>query len=92
VHSFERIAKDALRCRRVHEVILVRTGTEHVGVVQHVQVRRATSGVLRRRSINVDDALLGFLNAGKLVADRIVTNELDANFTVCPLFQIADKL
>ena len=40
MHFLKRITQDALRCGRVHEVVLVRARTEHVGVVQHVQVRR----------------------------------------------------
>ena len=92
MHFFERVAKNFLRLRVVHEVVLIGPRPEHVGVIQDIQKRRATGRVLRRRRIDVHNALLGFFNAGQLTADLVVTDELDANLAIGPLFEVTREL
>lgn len=82
-------AQEAVGRGRVEEMVLVCAVTEHIRVVQNVQVRRAARRVLCGRRIDVNDALLAFLNAGRLAANLVVADKLDANLAICAAFDVA---
>mmetsp|Transcript_28538 Transcript_28538/g.53634 ORF Transcript_28538/g.53634 Transcript_28538/m.53634 type:complete len:423 (+) Transcript_28538:971-2239(+) len=91
VAALIRLAQQRLGFGRVEEVELVRTVTEHVRIVQYVQVWRATGRVLGGRRVDVDDALLAFLNTGHLTTNLIIPNEFNANLAVCAAFEVTGK-
>ena len=91
VPLFQRLAQDALRFRRIEEMVLRRTAREHIGIIEHVEIGRATGRVLRRGGIHVDDAGLGFLDTVKLAANLVIADEFYPDFALGPLLQIAGE-
>mmetsp|Transcript_3376 Transcript_3376/g.5862 ORF Transcript_3376/g.5862 Transcript_3376/m.5862 type:complete len:321 (-) Transcript_3376:3-965(-) len=91
VTLLQRIAQKALRLGRIEEVILIRARTEHVGVIQHVQIGCGTGGVLCRCRIEIDNAQLRLLKAVQLAADLVVPDELDPDRAVGTLFKVTGE-
>lgn len=91
VQAAHGLAQQLFALLAVQEMVLRRSGREHVGEVEHVVVRRRSGRVLRAGGEQVNDALLRLLDAVALVADGVVADEVDLERAVAALFQLLGK-
>ena len=76
----------------IEEIINGCSAWKHISIIQNVQIRRASCGILCRRSIYIRDALHRLLYTIQLTANLITANELNPYRTLCAFFQVVDKL